>query len=60
LKIISCKSIFSDGSTRSRVLRLQASKTAKLGQKVKFDLTDESFLGVKATFEGVIKEKVED
>jgi hypothetical protein len=55
-----CKSIFSDGSTRSRVLRLQASKTVKLGEKVKFDLTNESFLRVKATFEGVIKEKVED
>jgi hypothetical protein len=48
-----------DGSTRSQSLILQATKTVKLGEKIKFDLTDESLLGVKATFEGVIEEKVE-
>jgi hypothetical protein len=49
-----------DGFTRSWNLQLQAAKAVKLGEKVKLELTDESLIGIKSTFEGVIEEIVKD
>jgi hypothetical protein len=50
---------FKDGSMRSWNLRLQATKTVKLREKFKLDLTDENIVGIKATIQGVVEENVQ-
>src|SRR5262249_21838182 len=45
------------GESRSWNLSLDASKTAKLGEKVQLELGDEKTLGTKCSFQAVIEEK---
>src|SRR6266852_5294163 len=45
------------GESRSWNLNLEATKTVKLGEKIKLEFGDEKTLGTKCMFEGVIEEK---
>jgi hypothetical protein len=45
------------GESHSWNLILEATKTVKLGEKIKLELGDEKTIGTKCTFEGVIEEK---
>lgn len=48
------------GESRSWNLNLEATKTVKLGEKIKLEFGDEKTIGTKCTFEALIEEKVQE
>jgi hypothetical protein len=54
------KEVVEAGASRSWNLSFEATKTARLGERIKLEFGDEKILGTKCTFEGLIEERASD